>query len=138
MRVYGPNGTALTTTPAAPRRAPSGTFTLSEADAPQAQNPAVALRTLGGIDALIALQGVEDPAERRKRAVKQGRRALDALDELKLGLLAGALDQATMLRLKAVAGDLKDTSGDDRLDQVLAEIDLRVAVELAKAGISSI
>jgi hypothetical protein len=135
MRVYGPNGAALATASTAARRAPGGGFTLSEADAPQAQTPAMALRTLGGIDALIALQGVEDPVERRRRAVKQGRRALDALDELKLGLLAGNLDQATMLRLKSVAGDLKDSSGDERLDQVMAEIDLRVAVELAKAGI---
>ncbi len=95
----------------------------------------MALRTLGGIDALIALQGVEDPTERRRRAVKYGRRALDALDELKLGLLAGSLDRATMLRLKSVAGDLRDPTGDDRLDQVMAEIDLRVSVELAKAGL---
>jgi len=113
-----------------------GTFMPAEASAPQAQSAAVALRTLGGIDALIALQGIEDPVERRRRAVKHGRRALDALDELKLGLLAGTLDQATMLRLKAVAVDLHDASGDAGLDQVLAEIDLRVAVELAKAGIS--
>ncbi len=55
------------------------------------------------------------------------------LDELKLGLLAGTLDQGTMLRPKAVAADLHDASGDDRLDAVLAEIDLRVAVELAKS-----
>ncbi len=94
------------------------------------------MRTLGGIDALIALQGIEDPLERRRRAVKHGRRALDALDEVKLGLLAGTLDQATMLRLKSVAAELASGSGDDRLDGVLAEIDLRVAVELAKAGLS--
>ena len=41
-----------------------------------------------------------------------------------------------MLRLKTAAADLKDGSGDEKLDQVLAEIDLRVAVELAKAGIN--
>jgi hypothetical protein len=136
MRVYGPNGTALASTPAPARRVPGGTFSLSDADPPQAQSPAVALRTLGGIDALIALQGVEDPVERRRRAVTHGRRALDALDELKLGLLAGSLDQGTLLRLKSVAADLKDGSGDDQLDQVLGEIDLRVAVELAKAGLN--
>jgi len=136
MRVYGPNGTALASAPTMARRASGGTFSPAEANAPQPQSAAVALRTLGGIDALIALQGIEDPVERRRRAVKHGRRALDALDELKLGLLAGTLDQATMLRLKAVAADLGDGSGDDRLDQVLAEIDLRVAVELAKAGLS--
>jgi hypothetical protein len=96
----------------------------------------MSLRTVGGINALIALQGVEDPVERRRRAVKHGRRALDALDALKLGLLAGTLEPAALLRLKAVAADLKDGSGDEKLDQVLAEIELRVAVELAKAGVN--
>jgi Class II flagellar assembly regulator len=136
MRVTGPNGTAIAGPPVATRRATGGTFTLSEPNTPQAQTSALALRTLGGIDALIALQGVDDPLERRRRAVKQGSRALDALDELKLGLLSGTLDQATLLRLKAVAADLKEGSGDVGLDQVLSEIDLRVAVELAKAGLN--
>jgi hypothetical protein len=135
MRVSGPNRTSLATAPNAARSPSGGTFSLGGTQAPQAQNAASALRTLGGIDALIALQGVADPTERRRRAVKFGRRALDALDELKLGLLAGTLDQATMLRLKSVASDLQEPTGDDRLDQVMAEIDLRVAVELAKAGI---
>jgi len=139
MRVQRPNGPAIAAAPApgpALRPSAGGTFTLAEAEAPQAHTPAVALRTLGGIDALIALQGIEDPRERRRRAVKHGARALDALDELKLGLLSGTLDQATLLRLKSVSGDLKNASGDARLDQVLGEIDLRVAVELAKAGLS--
>lgn len=136
MRVSGPNGTALATTPVAVRRTAGGSFSVAENGTAPAQSPAVALRTVGGIDALIALQGIEDPTERRRRAVKNGRRALDALDEVKLGLLSGTLDQATMLRLKSVAADLKEGSGDERLDAVVAEIDLRVAVELAKAGIS--
>ena len=136
MRVNGPNGTALASAPATTRRAAGGPFTLSEAATPQTPSPAVALRTVGGIDALIALQGIEDPVERRRRAVKHGRRALDALDELKLGVLSGTLEPAALLRLKAVATDLKDGSGDEKLDQVLGEIELRVAVELAKAGIN--
>jgi len=136
MRITGPNGTAIATAPKAARRASGGSFALADADAPQPHSAAIALRSLGGIDALIALQGIEDPVERRRRAVKHGRRALDALDEIKLGLLAGTLDHDMMVRLKSVAADLHDSSGDDRLDQVLAEIDLRVAVELAKAGIS--
>jgi Class II flagellar assembly regulator len=40
------------------------------------------------------------------------------------------------LRLKSLATDFKDGSGDEKLDSVLAEIELRVAVELAKAGMS--
>jgi hypothetical protein len=136
MRVNGPNGTALASAPTTARRAPGGSFSLSETNTPQTASAAVSVRMIGGIDALIALQGIEDPVERRRRAVKHGRRALDALDELKLGLLSGALEPAALLRLKAAAADLKDGSGDEKLDQVLSEIELRVAVELAKAGIN--
>jgi len=136
MRIYGTNGAnALAATPQAKRSA-SGTFSLEAETAARSSTAAGGPRLIGGIDALIALQGIEEPAERRRRAVKYGRRALDALDELKLGLLSGSLDQATLLRLKSAATDLKDGSGDPQLDQVLAEIDLRVAVELAKAGIA--
>ena len=136
MRVLAPNGTSIATASPATRRTAAGTFAPMQTEQPPAAKGAVTLRILGGIDALIALQGIEEPAERRRRAVKHGRRALDALDELKLGLLAGTLDQGTLLRLKSVAVELKDGSGDDKLDSLLAEIDLRVAVELAKAGVS--
>jgi hypothetical protein len=136
MRVSATNRSSLAPGTSAARPSSGGGFSLGGAEAPKAQTAAMALQTLGGIDALIALQGVEDPTERRRRAVKYGRRALDALDELKLGLLAGSLDHATMLRLKSIAGDLREPTGDDRLDQVMAEIDLRVSVELAKAGLS--
>ncbi|MGB3273121.1 MAG: flagellar assembly protein FliX, partial [Xanthobacteraceae bacterium] len=80
--------------------------------------------------------GGEDAAERRRRSVRHGRNALDALDDLKLSLLSGALDTATVSRLKSAATDLKAASGDPGLDAVLAEIELRVEVELAKASLS--
>ena len=92
------------------------------------------LRTVGGIDALIALQGIEDATERRRHAVKRGRLALDALDELKIGLLGGDLTPGTLQKLKAAAAHLKNGSGDAGLDGVLAEIELRVEVEIAKMG----
>ena len=64
-----------------------------------------------------------------------GRDALDLLDELKVGLLGGPVSNITLLRLKSAAAELKAPSDDAGLDTVLAEIDLRVEVELAKAGI---
>src|SRR5436190_10538889 len=100
MRIYGPNGTALAS--AAPlKRAASGSFAVSEQPETQTTNAALALRMVGGIDALMALQGVEDPTERRRRSVKSGRNALDLLDELKVGLLGGPLGQSTLLRLQS-------------------------------------
>jgi hypothetical protein len=135
MRISAPSGSAMTAAAPAARRAASGTFAVTEQGPSRAPAPTAALRMVGGIDALIALQGVEDPMERRRRSLKGGRNALNVLDELKVGLLGGVLDHSTLLRLKSAAMELKSPSGDPGLDGVLAEIDLRVAVELAKAGI---
>jgi len=135
MRVYGPNGTALATAPATARRTAGGAFTVSEEEAPRNTSAASSLRSISTLDALMALQGVEDPAERKKRAVAKGRSALDVLDALKLGMLDGSVDGSTIARLKVVAEGLTEGSGDTVLDTVLGEIDLRVAVELAKAGV---
>ena len=132
MRILGSNATARTATSSAPRRAAAGGFSVDEGDAPQSAAPAAALRTIGGIDALIALQGQDDPAERKRRAVKRGRSALDALDELKVEALGGTLGPSTLARLKSATADLRDASGDDGLDSVLAEIELRLEVEIAK------
>ncbi len=132
MRIYGSNGTAAVASTPQARRAPAGGFSVTEEDASRAAASTSSLRTVGGIDALIALQGVEDPTERRRHAVKRGRLALEALDELKVGLLGGDLSPGTLQKLKAVAAHLKDGSGDPALDGVLAEIELRVEVEIAK------
>ena len=132
MRVERPSGTNATSGGKAVRRSGSGGFTLAEGEAASAPAANTGLRTIGGIDALMALQGVEEPAERRRRAVARGRTALDALDALKIGLLSGALDAATLARLKAATSGLRDGSGDPLLDEVLAEIELRIEVEIAK------
>jgi len=132
MRIQGPTGAATFAAPNAPRRAGDGSFAPKEAADSRAPASTTALRTVGGIDALIALQGVEDPLERRRHAVRRGRRALDVLDELKLGLLDGTLSPATLNKLHAAAGFAGDASGDPGLDAVLEEIELRVAVEIAK------
>ena len=49
-------------------------------------------------------------------------------------LLAGNFDTSTVGRLRVAAANLKSSSGDPGLDAVLSEIELRVEVELAKAG----
>jgi hypothetical protein len=134
MRIYGPNGTSVAAPATTARRASSTTFSLGDAGTAAETRSAAPPRAASGIDALLALQGVEDSTERRKRSIARGRTALDALDDLKIGLLAGSFDSTTVARLRTAATDLKTTSGDPGLDQVLSEIELRVEVELAKAG----
>jgi hypothetical protein len=133
MRIQGAGGTAIAAKPAAARRAASGSFSVADAETPRGA-AASNLRAISTIDALLTLQGVEDVTERRKRAVAKGRNALDVLDQLKIGMLDGTLSPSTLARLKVAGDGLTEGSGDPGLDSVLSEIDLRVAVELAKAG----
>ena len=135
MRIYGPNGTTLGTPASPTRRTSSSSFTLPDTTTPQETRAASAPKASANIDALLALQGIEeDPTERRKRSVQRGRGALDVLDDLKLGLLSGNLTASTLSRLRDAAANLKSSSGDPGLDAVLSEIELRVEVELAKSG----
>jgi hypothetical protein len=136
MRIYGPNGTTLGTPASSTRRTSSSGFSLPEDVTTSSETrAAMAPKATANIDALIALQGIEeDPAERRRRSFARGKGALDVLDDLKLKLLSGNLDKATVLRLRDAAANLKSSSGDSGLDAVLSEIELRVEVELAKAG----
>ena len=134
MRIYGPNGTTLGSSGSSTKRISSTGFALPDLATPAETRSAAPPKAAGNIDALLALQGVEDPTERRKRSVQRGRGALDVLDDLKLGLLSGNFDASTVNRLRAAAANLKSSSGDPGLDAVLSEIELRVEVELAKAG----
>jgi hypothetical protein len=137
MRISGANGTTLSTSASTARKTSGSGFALPEDEPASTQETrgSIAPRATAGIDALIALQGIEeDPAERRKRSVQRGKGALDVLDDLKLRLLGGQIDQPTVSRLRDAAASLKYSSGDPRLDAVLSEIELRVEVELAKAG----
>jgi hypothetical protein len=135
MRIYGPNGTTLGSQAGNVRRTSTSGFALPDTTAAPEARGAVAPKAAAGIDALLALQGIEDdPVERRKRSVQRGKRALDVLDDLKIGLLSGNFDASTVARLRDAAANLQSPSGDPGLDKVLSEIELRVEVELAKAG----
>ena len=132
MRVSATSALAPARDSQAARRIGSGAFTLGDAGQAAARISTGHLQAIGGIDTLVALQGVDDLTERKKRAVRKGRVALDSLDALKLGLVSGDLDASALNRLRAIAADTQEPTGDSGLDRVLAEIDLRVQVEIAK------
>jgi hypothetical protein len=134
MRIQGTAASLAPASAPGAKRAASGTFSLDGESAARAAGATAGTRSIGGIDTLLALQGVEEPSERRRKAVKRGRGALDALDALKLGLLSGTFDTGALARLKSVTAGLVEPSGDPALDAVLAEIELRAQVELAKIG----
>ncbi len=85
------------------------------------------------LDALLALQSVDGPLERRRRELRRGRSLLDALDALKTDLLAGRVGEGHLNQLMALIGQARERT-ETNLDSVLDEIELRVRVELAKRG----
>ena len=73
MRIYGPNGTSLGAPAANVRRSSSTGFALPDAASSPETRPATAPKAAANIDALLAMQGIEeDPVERRRRSVQRG------------------------------------------------------------------
>lgn len=137
MPIMNSNGVRACATIADIRRKrakPSGDnrFTLSggaEAAGEARFDPAVV-----SVASLLSIQEVPGRSGdgERARLVRRGGDLLDRLDDLRLALLAGVVPHD---RLSALADALRTeraASGDARLDQIVAEVELRAEVEVAK------
>lgn len=102
----------------------------SSASTPQTSQ-AMGMAPLQSIDALLALQSVDDVLTGRRKAIKRGNDVLDTLEDLKLDLLAGTIAPNKLRRLLVLVEDSSRTGNDD-LDNLLDDIELRAKVELAK------
>jgi len=115
------------------KRTGGASFTLpGQSAASSARGAGVA--AAGPLDMLLAVQAEEEPQERKRRQAKRGHDLLDGLDALKAALLGGRVMPAQLERLKQSLELRRETTDDPRLDDVLAHIELRAAVELAKLG----
>jgi hypothetical protein len=135
MKVSGPTGPSQAGGVRSARPQSAGGFSPV---APQGVAEASGLGGASGVaqvsslEALIALQEVGGPLERRQRAAARGGRLLDALEQLKVGLLEGRVTAATADALGRAAREQRQLTDDPRLEGVLDEIETRAAVELAK------
>jgi Class II flagellar assembly regulator len=87
---------------------------------------------LAAVDTILALQGVEDSTDERRRGVQHGDDMLKILDEVRDGLLMGGIPRSTLHRLAAATAKRHESFADPKLQTILDEIDLRARVELAK------
>ena len=136
MKVNGLSGTPPPQGPRANRAA--GGFAVATTGPSVSANATTATSGVGGVadvSALMALQGVEDPMERRRKAIRRGGGLLDRLDELKLALLQGEAGEAALDRLTRTLREERSQEPDPALNALLDQIDLRAAVELAKADL---
>lgn len=86
------------------------------------------------IGTLLSIQEVGDPLTERRQAVRRGEDLLERLDELRHGLLIGAYPKEKLDQLLVLVRRQRNRVVDPRLQEVLCDIELRAAVELAKMG----
>jgi len=135
MKVTGPGGIG---SPSSARPARSGGGDGFRIITPEAAGGASQASSVSatpgvmGVEALLALQDVGGPLERKRRAVRRAGRILDVLDDLKIRLLEGDLSGADLDSLLRAVRDERWNTDDPALEAVLDEIELRAAVEVAK------
>lgn len=100
-------------------------------EGPQKAPAATPASAITPFDAIVALQTDEPPARRRARQARRGREALDVLEKLERGLVMGHAPGSLRADLDALQ-DGAEPTGEAGLDEVLREIDIRLAVEAAK------
>lgn len=81
---------------------------------------------------MLSLQEISDEDVRRKKLVQQGKNMLDVLENLRQQLLIGHIPAHTLQDLNRQLSIRKQSISDPRLMEILEDIELRVAVELAK------
>jgi hypothetical protein len=135
MKVGGTSGVGASGGPGKARPAGGEGFQVSQA--PAGAGAAQVARAAGvagvmSVDAILALQDIGGPLERKKRAVGRAGRILDVLEDVKIALLSGDVSADDLERLQLAVRDERLATDDERLEGVLNEIETRAAVELAK------
>lgn len=135
MRIVGGNATSNVgkSTGSGRARSTSGSFVVPQQSEETAQSQkSYQSNALQDVSSLLALQGVEDSTHgKRRKAIRRGNKMLDLLEQVRMGLLAGAMSMTVLKQLERLAEN-QEPSGDERIDELLLEIGLRAQVEIAK------
>jgi Class II flagellar assembly regulator len=94
-----------------------------------------AARFAPAVDSLLSLQTVGDGREGRRKALARGSTLLDRLDDIRHGLLIGAIPRLRLIELSQALRSERLREPDAKLMQLIQDIELRCAVELAKLGV---
>lgn len=133
MRIDGTGRIITANRPGGAARSSGATFRPETGQEPNRSAQAGTPMPAAGIDALLALQAVDDATTGRRKAVRRANLLLDALEEIKADLLAGRVGEGRLNRAIALLLQAK-TRIDPALEAIVADIELRVRVELAKLG----
>ncbi|MDX2145627.1 MAG: flagellar assembly protein FliX [Rhodospirillaceae bacterium] len=145
MKVEGPKGPSSVNLRRARKteRAGGGAGFAEELDRVTADSgpgmaaPADLAAPVAHVEGLLAAQSVDPDARRsspdeRKRRAQKGVDILDRLEELRRGLLMGAVPKDRLADLARIVREKREKGADPVISRLLDEIELRAEVELAK------
>ena len=84
--------------------------------------------------AIFAAQMIDDEEERqiKKKLIKKANTLLDNLEEIRQEIIFGAVSKDKLIEISRMVKQKDVETNDEGLKDILAEIELRVEVELAK------
>ncbi|MCB2099230.1 MAG: flagellar assembly protein FliX [Rhodobacterales bacterium] len=120
--------------PAKGASGPGFADSLREATATLATEAPLETTAPTAIESMLAAQEVPDATDgqARRRQVAHGHDLLDRLEDIRTGLLLGAIPKDRLAGLAQAVRNRRRESTDPRLDALLDEIELRAEVEIAK------
>jgi len=113
---------------------PGGNFAelLSEASETETAPPVFDVAATSALGNMLALQEISEEDIKRKKLEQQGHNMLDALEDLRQKLLIGNLPPSVLQNIGRQMSIQKQFVSDPRLMEIIDDIELRTAVELAK------
>jgi hypothetical protein len=94
--------------------------------------PPADVQSVTSMDALLTLQEMPENEIEKRKAVQEGKGALETLEKLRHDLLTGTISGNIIDRLNDVIKLKKQVVNDSKLGAIIQDIELRAAVELAK------
>ncbi|MEQ9327575.1 MAG: flagellar assembly protein FliX [Rhodospirillales bacterium] len=136
MKVGGPGRVGAPGKTSKKQRQSDGSFVDALTAYTSAEDVAEAddLGPLDSVGSLLSLQEApaRDDRPARRRAVSHATTLLDGLEELRLGLLTGSIPLDRLARLAQALRSRNGRSEDEELEDLIAQVELRTEVELAK------
>ena len=141
MKVEGPKSTSSVQGAARAKKAgkSGGDFAAALDEVTGPEEAAAAPEGVGGVlgvGGLLAAQSVTDEGapdfKERQRRAKRGAEILDRLEEVRKGLLLGAIPKDRLAELARMVREKRERGADPVVSRLLDEIELRAEVELAK------
>jgi Class II flagellar assembly regulator len=95
-------------------------------------NNVAASTPLSALDMLLSVQSAGEALQQRQKQLRHAHLTLDTLEELRHALLMGSVPIYLLQSIETRMGDMKHHSISPELRDIMEEIELRAAVELAK------